>query len=245
MRFGFISLVLALGSTGLAGCGGGGGSLTPTNARADEGGYASVPTIDALPASINPTTYTPPPSSYDAPPGQANAGGVGVGATLGSVCAELCADVLGLNCAVTNDSFTDDPKADPKPDQNGDPNAPAPPATTVVTPAECTDACVQAEAQEACPNELAAALSCILDHVVLTCDLLKDTSSQSSLNQDLVVSCQTPLLEYANCHDAQPEPQEPSGDTCTLNSCGRCTDPCERCVCQHDGDASACTMMCQ
>ncbi len=252
MRFGFLSLVLALGSTGLAGCGSGGGSLGPTNSHADEGSYTSVPTIDALPASINPTTYTPPPSSYDAPPGQANAGGVGAGATLGSVCAELCSDVLGLNCTVTNGTFTDDPKADqngdPNGDQNGDPNAdqnaPAPAATTVVSPTECTNACVQAEAQEACPNELASALSCILAHVVLTCDLLNDTSSQSSLDQDLAANCQTPLLEYASCLDAQPG-EPPPGDTCTLNSCGRCTDPCERCICQHDGDDSACTTMCQ
>lgn len=239
MRFGSLSLLLALGSAGLAACGGG-GSLGPTDSQPNEGSYQSVPSIDALPASINPTTYTPPPGSYDAPPGQENAGGIGVGATLESVCAELCSDVLGLGCTVTGDSFASDPGKG----ENTDPNTPPAPANTLAVPAECASACVQAEAKEACPNELASAFACVLDHVVLTCDLLKDTSDQAHFDQQLAVSCQTALLAYTACHDAQPRAQEPPPqDSCTPNSCARCPDACERCKCQHDGDASAC-MMC-
>jgi len=241
MRFGFISLVLALGSAGLAGCGSGGGSLGPTDSHPNDGTYESVPSIDTLPASINPTTYTPPPGSYDAPPGQENAGGIGVGATIDSVCAELCSDVLGLGCTVTGDSFTSDPGNG----ENTDPNTPSTPPNTIAVPAECASACVQAEAKEPCPNELASAFSCILDHVELTCDLLKDTSDQETLDQQLAVTCQTALLAYTACRDGQPQAQEPPPqDTCTPNSCARCADACERCLCQQDGDASACTMMC-
>jgi hypothetical protein len=106
---------------------------------------------------------------------------------------------------------------------------------------------VQAEAQEACPNELASALSCILEHVVLTCDLLSDDSDQASLDPALATSCGTPLLDYASCHDAKSQDGEPPpGDACTPNSCARCPDDCERCLCQHeeDGDVSSCTTMC-
>jgi hypothetical protein len=200
-----------------------------------------MPSIDALPASINPTTYTPAPGSYDAPPGQENAGGIGVGATIDSVCAELCSDVLGLGCSVTDQSFSSDQGQG----QNTNADAPAASSNTVASPAECASACVQAEAKEACPNELASAFSCILDHVVLTCDLLNDTSDQSSLDQELAVTCQTALLAYTACRDGQPQTQDPPPqDTCTPNSCARCPDACERCLCQHDGDPSACTMMC-
>lgn len=237
MRFGFISLFLVLGATGLAACGSGGGSLTPSDSHANEGTYEPVPSIDALPASINPSTYTPTPGSYDAPPGQANAAGVGTGASIDSVCAELCSDVLGLNCPVTVDA------SDPG---HNDQDAAPPPPVTVVSPAECTSACATAGEKLPCASEFASAFACILDHVTLSCDLLKDFSDQDQLKQQLGTVCQTSLVEYAACLDgtsAQNEP--PPGDTCTSNSCSRCPDDCTRCLCRNDANPANCTTMCQ
>jgi hypothetical protein len=229
-----------LGVVGTAGCGGGGGSLTTTSSQTSEGAYDPVPSIDALPPAINPTTYQAPPGTYDSPPGQTNAGGVGAGATIASVCSELCTTVLSLNCPVKSDSFSSQSSsANSNGNGNGNQDAnPQPAPTTIVTPDACTAACVQAETTKPCPNEMAAAMSCILDHVQLSCDLLAAASDQQTLAADLAVSCQTALLDYVSCRDAQQAPEQ----TCVPNSCMHCADGCARCACQNNGDRSNCRM---
>jgi hypothetical protein len=257
MRFGSISLLLVLGVMGVTACAGG-GSLTANSSAPDEGAYNPVPSVDSLPPVLNPSTYAMPANAYDAPPGQANAGGIGTGATTQSACATLCNDALALNCPVTSSSSDSSGSGGGSNNGNngnsnagrgnngnssnsGTQNPPAAAAATIVSPDECTAQCVQSFAKVPCPDEFAAAIGCFLDHITLTCDLLQSTSDQSTLEQELTANCQTALIAFASCvESSQGTGQQPQPQRCDPNAgCGGCTDACSRCDC--DGDAKSCS----
>jgi hypothetical protein len=235
MRFVPVTLLLVLGSVGVS-CGGGGSTDGGAPAGDNEGAYDTPPSSYEPPGAINPSTYETPPGSYDTPPDQANAGGLGAGATLGDVCARLCDEVQALSCDFSS-AATDN-------GNGGEGNA-ASQASSVATPAACAQSCAALEANISCPDEYAAALACILDNVTLTCELFSDASKNTSIDQQLAVTCQTPLIAFAQCEGGNTQQTQP-GDQgrCVPNSCINCVGDCDTCICQNT-DPGKCTSVCE
>ncbi len=242
MRFGSISLLSLVGSMAVA-CGGGdGGAPVSVGSGAPGNGstsYQAPPSTYEPPAALNPRTYEPPPGSYDSPPGQTNAGGIGTGPSLGDVWSRVCNEVLALNCDFS--SAGDDSGND----GNGNGNGPSVPSTM----SSMSDAQACAEAGRAlsteipCPSEFAAALSCILDNITLTCDLFSSAADNESIDQSVAVTCQAPVLAFAQCEGSTSPPSQPQPvSQCEAPSCLACGDQCTTCLCQNNGDLDLCNI---
>jgi hypothetical protein len=273
MRFGPVSLLVTLGMLGISGCGSGGGALNSNGAPQEEGAYQPIPSMDGLPPALNPSTYDMPKTTYETPPGQTNAGGVGTGATLESACSDICTQALALDCPDT--SANPVPAADGtggtgggnngnngnSGNGNGGGNGNATPSQASSTGvnsgdfADCSSACVQAFSQVPCPDQFAAALACLFDHVKLTCDLFDAASgsntdaAQADLEKQLQVDCYGPLQDYASCAglSLDQSSQQSGASSCVPGSqaCDGCGGECDYCKCVYgDRNPTLCAGMC-
>jgi hypothetical protein len=243
MRFGSISLLSLVGLMGMA-CGGGDGGAPVTTGSGTPGNgdasYQTPPSTYQPPTALNPRTYEPPPGSYDTPPGQTNAGGIGTGPSIGDVWTRVCNEVLALNCDFSNlDSGNDG--------NNGNGNGPSAVPSTMSSMSDA-QACAQAGAalstEIPCPSEFAAALSCILDNITLTCDLFSSAADNDSIDQNVAVTCQAPVLAFAQCEGATGATSPPPpANQCETPSCIACPGDCERCLCENS-DAQYCNNIC-
>ena len=250
MRFGSISLLSLVGLMGVA-CGGGSGGAPVSTGNGTPGksaaSYDSPPSTYEPPAALNPRTYEPPPGSYDTPPGQSNAGGIGTGPSIGDVWTRVCNEVLALNCDFSNlasDSSGNGNTGNGNGNGNGAKN---PSAVSTMSSMSDAQACAQAGAdlstQIPCPSEFAAALSCILDNITLTCDLFSSAANNDSIDQNVAVTCQAPVIAFAQCEGTTSGSSQPQPVTqCEAPSCIGCAGTCETCLCQNNDDIQLCNI---
>lgn len=249
MRFGSISLLSLVGLLGVA-CGSSGGAPVATGSGAPGNGdasYQSPPSTYEPPAALNPRTYEPPPGSYDTPPGQSNAGGIGTGPSIGDVWTRVCNEVLALNCTFSTSGSDTGNNGNGNGNGNGpgakDPNPASPTTMASMSDAQaCAQAGEELATQIPCPSEFAAALSCILDNITLTCDLFS-SASNDSIDQNVAVTCQAPVLAFAQCEGATGGSSQPQPVTqCEYPSCVGCPGMCEMCLCQNNDDIQQCNI---
>ncbi len=244
MRFGSISLLIVVGILGVS-CGSGGSGSAGGPALNDDTAYQTPPSNYEPPPALNPKTYEPPPGSYDTPPGQTNAGGIGTGPSIGDVWDRVCNEVLALNCDFSklgsgNDTNSGNNGNTPR---NGNDTTTMMPASSMTSAQACAQAGEQLAQSIPCPDEFAAALSCILDNITLTCDLFTSTADNQKIDQSIAVTCQAPLLAFAQC-DASTQPVAQPQGPCMPDSCLNCAGACDRCLCQNSGDAAPCNSIC-
>lgn len=223
MRFGTITLFVALGIAGTAACSGKGGAGTPGSGgpALNNGPYQAPPADYDSPPLPNPSSYDTPQTEYDPPPDQSEAGGTNGSSSVTQVCLRYCRDVLNLNCPIFQGQ---------------------------ASAADCDTGCAELAVEIPCPGQFADAFACILDNLNLSCELFEeDADPNAFFDEEGLRRCEPALIAFASCAgeiDQNPPDDPPPGDYCTAPSCADCIDACEQCRC-GSGNDPACDSLCE
>jgi hypothetical protein len=226
MRFGSLSLLLAVGLLGVGGCGGAG--------TASPGAPATSPPYDTPPPSGNDPVQTqdPTPPAYDTPPTDYQApDGSSTGGSAGPICPRLCKVVTELQCLSDG--------------QGGD----ATPITDADCQAQCQDGIDQAQLDEPCLVQTVDLFACLFDNAEgLTCEFFTQAQGGTpnqrqldQLSQALTTTCSSQYSAYTSCQTQHPPMDMPPDTTpavCEAPTCRNCADDCARCYC--DANPGAC-----